>query len=243
MTLQDCFARIINLDDRTDKWNAVKHLNVERFSAVKVNDQDALQHLCLRAQAELASGRRVSEGIPSGGAVGCSLSHIAVWKEFLASKKSFCLVLEDDINCSLSDLETAVAELLKESFEIGLLGWTTPLRRPLTLHPTDASLVVPWPRGQCFYGSHAYILTRDACTRLLLESTPIQLQIDFYLQAQAWRWKMRIRKGNYQFRQLKTFSSDVMSISNFCFNCEPWWDKAVLSVAALAFVLVLLQIK
>lgn len=238
-TRSDVFARIINLDERTDRWNVVKPLGIPRFSAIKPrDDQDAAAYLSLRACAEFKAGRNVAEGIPSKGAVGVYRSHVAIWKEFLMTEMPYCLILEDDVNVDSHQLEASVQELLTQPFDIGLLGWTTPLRLPLLRDPTNSRHVIPWPRGQCFYGAHAYLITRRVAETLVRDAYPMEMQVDFYMQAKAWQQRWSVITGITQIRQFKMGSN----IQDFCLKCEPHWDK-LLALIAIAFMLLYLKTK
>jgi len=230
------FSRIINLDERTDRWARVKSLGVQRFSAIKpLDDKDAASFLSLRACAEFKAGRSVAEGIPTKGAVGVYRSHVAIWSEFLATDKPFCLVLEDDANVTRRQLEEQVKEMLALGFDIGLLGWTTPIKLPLVRDPLDARRIVPWPRGQCFYGAHAYMISRPVAQVLVREAFPMEMQLDFYMQAQAWKQHWAIRTSTKQIRQFQMGTN----IQEVCLRCEPYWDKVLAAIAVVAMLLVL----
>lgn len=228
--MDQIFARIINLKSRTDRWNRLSHLEIPRFDAVLLkSDYDAALHLSLRAKSEFQAGRRTTEGIPSKGAIGCSLSHILLWREFLKSDKEYCLVLEDD--CIIDKLDL---DILHTKFDIALLGYGVPLGIPL--HRNKDQSVIPWPKGQCFYGSHAYILTRKAAETLLVDALPIQMQIDFYIQAVAADKNLKIYTSKNRIRQSKALGTDIME--TFCLTCEPIWIKLGFSI--LTFIIIIL---
>jgi len=238
--MQHIFARIINLKSRPDRWALVKNLGIEPFEAVApTSNYEASTHLSLRAKAEFQAGRRTTEGIPSKGAVGCSLSHILLWRLFLTSNKEYCLILEDDCLTSRSELEAECEALLKlnPKFHIAMLGYSVPLGVPLTRR-ADGSIMT-WPEGQCFYGSHAYMLSREAAQILLREAMPIQMQIDFYIQSVATFSKLRVVSGRTRIRQNKAFASDIMD--NFCLTCEPIWIKLGFTILLTLIVILILS--
>jgi len=230
--MDQIFARIINLKSRTDRWNKLSHLEIPRFNAVLLkSDYDAALHLSLRAKSEFQAGRRTTEGIPSKGAIGCSLSHILVWREFLKSDKEYCLVLEDD--CIIEKLDL---DILYSTFDIALLGYGVPLGIPLNRNEDQS--VIPWPKGQCFYGSHAYMLTRKSAEILLLDALPIQMQIDFYIQAVASDRKLHIITSKHRIRQSKSLGTDIMD--NFCLTCEPIWIKLGFTLLSIIIIILVL---
>ena len=235
--METIFSRIINLKSRPDRWNLVSNLGIDRFDAVSLtSNYDASLHLSLRAKTEFQAGRRTTEGIPSKGAVGCSLSHISLWREFLKSNKNYCLILEDDCVIKKNELEKDCLQLIKNNFDIALLGYGVPLGIPLHRRPDQS--VIPWPQGQCFYGSHAYMLTRKSAEILLLDALPIQMQIDFYIQAVASDRKLHIITSKHRIRQSKSLGTDIMD--NFCLTCEPIWIKLGFTLLSIIIIILVL---
>ena len=218
----DVFARVINLSSRPDRWARIKSLGIARFDALQGNT-DALS---LHALCKFKKPRARHEDIVGLGAIGCALSHIQVWREFLESDKSHCLVLEDDIQ--LVD----VSKHIVYGADIHLLGWCG------QLHPRWGNVhndrVVPWPASCGFVGAHAYLITRHAATQLLKTALPLEMQVDYYIQSVAWRDGLVITKGRDKIRQVYT-GSDVFTL---CFMCEPVYPVAFgVALAVLVFAL------
>jgi len=233
----DVFSRIINLKTRPDRWALLSGLGVPRFEAVAPeSNYEASTHLSLRAKAEFQAGRRTTEGIPSKGAIGCSLSHILIWRLFLTTDKPYCLVLEDDVKVNKAALEAEVGSILKTDFDVGMIGYSVPLGLPLSRRPDNS--IITWPQGQCFYGSHAYVLTRRGAEILLKDALPIQMQIDFYIQAVSTFSKLRVYSGQTRIRQNKDFISDIED--RFCLTCEPIWIKLGFTVLLCLIVILIL---
>lgn len=203
------FARYINLDSRPDrrahieKSEAAKALDIQRFSAL----HGSLGVLSTRALAEWYLLRKHNHEIRTLGAIGCSLSHISLWKEFLASSYETCLILEDD--CDMTSLMDAV-ESVQPIHDIAILGWAGN-RNDIISHKT----LQPWPKSRGFWGSHAYMLTRHAAELLVFHALPITMQVDSYIQliASLYTWKVQVPSNPVKQRWSR---SDVFSLCLFC---------------------------
>lgn len=209
------FARYINLDARTDRRARMETLlqsttvPIERFSAYK----GSTDHLSLRAQAEYTLMRKHHHEIRSEGAIGCFLSHMQIWKDFLQSSATQCLVLEDDVD-SLGQLDSVVEFFSQTSWDIALLGW-----KGNRIHVMANDTVLPWPVSEGFFGTHAYMLTRYAATLLLQEAYPIDgVQIDAYMQMSAWKHSLRIVASPKKIHQ-QWGTSNIQE--SYCAFCEP----------------------
>jgi GR25 family glycosyltransferase involved in LPS biosynthesis len=169
------FGRIINLPNRVDRWERMHgymnaYPSLKRFNAISVTKEQALTVLDdnVKEKAFDPWPRNSSEEIKGTGAVGCYLSHLAVWKEFLASGQEHALILEDDLDPSqtlklLENIEWLITR--QEQWDIGLLGWVGTLYDP--------------QKG--FIGAHAYIINKYAATMLVDEALPIRKQVDFVM--------------------------------------------------------------
>lgn len=191
--------------------------DIKRFSAVRLASYDAAKSvLSLRARADVQRERVQHEALSGLGAVGCALSHFAVWSDFVASGADVCIVLEDDLNpAHAPQFDAAVDSMLaRKEWDIGLLGWCSTLptqRRP------DGSLVV-FPTTAGFSGTHAYMLTQHAARTLMQHLFPLEIQVDYAVQAIAEAHGLRMVASTAQkIRQTYT-GSDVFRM---CVLCEP----------------------
>ena len=145
-------------------------LNLQRFNAIAPSKEEALQAVDASTRKTLLDPwpRNTQEELKGVGAVGCYLSHLHIWEEFLASSDSLALILEDDVHPRhAKDLTQSIQWLMdrQEQWDIGLLGWVGTLYDPT--------------KG--FIGSHAYLLTRHGATTLVRDARPLSMQLDFYL--------------------------------------------------------------
>src|ERR1700733_4419914 len=84
-------AYVINLDTRLDRWKRFSQVdtglpNLQRFSAINgiqigdlIDNTDISEFTKLRI---LGRTRRSHEEIDAKGAIGCSLSHVNLWRQF-----------------------------------------------------------------------------------------------------------------------------------------------------------------
>jgi GR25 family glycosyltransferase involved in LPS biosynthesis len=85
------YGRYINLESRTDRKEHIERLQIEQPFFSKVTRFNAIRH--------------------GNGALGCSLSHIAVIEEFLSTDEEVLLLMEDDfVILNHANFEKFVAE-------------------------------------------------------------------------------------------------------------------------------------
>lgn len=117
------------------------------------------------------------------GEAGCALSHMCVYRKILADGLEWALILEDDIIAppELAAIADAVARCL-EGAEVALLNFDSEeivqVSRVGAIDlPATRQLVAPVHVRQPESGA-AYIITREACTRMTERAFPIQTKAD-----------------------------------------------------------------
>ncbi len=153
---------VINLDGRTDKWDAIQEkfreadiTNYERFSAIKP-DLSALSPEFYKEMSSKEKGRDERYLI---GACGCKLSHIGVIE--LARQRGYrnALIFEDDVFFleNAADLiDKALTSLGERPWDMFYLGGRHRSKRKARL--MDDHLI----RILCTYQTHAYAISRQA---------------------------------------------------------------------------------
>jgi len=194
------FIRIINLDSRPDRWKRLEHLNFQRYSAKTTSKNISLRTFC-----DMMHSRKTHQSIHGHGALGCYESHVGVWKEFLKSTEELCVIFEDDIDTKYIDLQ------IPKDCEIHLLGWCGTLK-------TIGNQVMPYPK-EGWVGAHAYCISRRVAQLLVDNAYPIEMQVDYYIQAIAYKYGLSITHSKNKIKQVWTGGSDVFSI---CLQCE-WY--------------------
>ena len=183
----------INLDKRPARYEkfckqpGVKELlpKIQRFSAVDGTLLDLMKsdQVSLQTKYNIKHKTRRSHGeINTVGAIGCSLSHYQVWQKFLKdSKASHCLVLEDDVEipvglsstiASASASASASAETKAEA-DIWALSYRL-------YDKTLVALETNWKSPVYYWGTAAYIISRQGAEKLSAAFFPIGSHMDKY---------------------------------------------------------------
>src|SRR5262245_22644458 len=174
---------VINLPHRTDRWRTLQR----RMSAagldklIKAPAVAGAQLPITTIAALLSAPANDIDEAPRSHlsltrpAIGCSLSHIAVWRWLVASDLPRLLVLEDDAapapGYSASRLRSVLAALPEQA---GLTFFGRIIMHGLAERPQGPNL----PRMYYFNGTFAYVITPRAARTLLQHIFPLQAHID-----------------------------------------------------------------
>lgn len=179
---------VINLNERPDRWKrftdqpaAYTLRRLKRHAAVngKALNYRKDKRISLHTKLNIFRNyRRSHYEIATLGAVGSSLSHIGVWRRFVASGAPQCLVLEDDAILTDDQLKKMeeLYEKLPADWGIWLLGSYKP---NLFYEPYEQR--EPWNRVYNFTAAHAYLLRRETALKLLEEPLPVETHIEYYM--------------------------------------------------------------
>jgi GR25 family glycosyltransferase involved in LPS biosynthesis len=178
---------VINMKERADRWkrftqqpviHKLKHL--KQFTAVNGKKLDYMKDRRISVRTRLnifRNYRRSHHEIATLGAVGASLSHVGVWKKFLASGAKHCLIFEDDaiLTESIFDDISRLFPKLPADWGVWVLGY---YKANLVYEPYH---VKPWNHVYKFTAAHAYLITREAAKKLLADALPIESHVDHYI--------------------------------------------------------------
>lgn len=194
-------AYVINLADRTDRWNDVLgQQDLIGIPLVRVNAVD---------QAQLLN---TSDHISVQGVVATWLSHVKAMDQFLQTDEKFALILEDDFLLSQPLQEVYSTKMEKAGIEFLQLGFLTPHFFDLTtllvhnmedlvlkifsrfpnlhLRFQEKNLVrqqkeIPfsWVLNDIRAGGHAYIVSRDFAYAMQRLNQPTCLSTDGFFMA------------------------------------------------------------
>lgn len=192
--------QVINMDDASDRMSKMKelwseHASLDRSPAVNVKGID-LETLPISEGTFIylnkLGSRQYVEEIDAIGAVGCSLSHIKLWKMAAALPEgSIMVILEDDAHPQkqiLKKLEKDPPDF--SNADIILLGWNGQTegmtqRRPFRLTSPKIFDVTSVPGTA--WGSHAYAITPRGARELLKRGEMICEHVDRHLLRVAGR--------------------------------------------------------
>jgi glycosyl transferase family 25 len=213
-------AVCITMERRTDRWKrfqdqpGIRGLTLQRFLAVDGKTLDVKTDTRITTLAKrniLTKSRRSHEEIDSIGAVGCSLSHIAVWQSMVDKKQELCLVFEDDAMIPFDFIEQA-NKCIKESllqnptqWDIWLLGgiWDD-----TSSIPNEKTVM----RVGAFMLSHAYVITLRTAKKLVEDAYPIHCHIDGWMSVYSYMNDIRLVGTNQlHLKQNPKSSTDIQS--------------------------------
>ena len=225
-------AYVVNLDRRPDRWEEFQKQplfgefkSIERFPAVdgKTLDWKNDDRISYQTRKNIEkSYRRSHYEINSLGAIGASLSHIGIWRKFLASEAKYCLVFEDDTVLKPEEL-ALIDKLCQEKmpdWNLWLIGHHNWMLEGKPINPGKKE---GWWNVDVFTGAHAYIIDRTAAEKLLEMPFPIETHIEYYMSnvAKQKGFKIVRYKGlrvGYTIEATGEDDSDTM-IKNTCPVC------------------------
>jgi GR25 family glycosyltransferase involved in LPS biosynthesis len=174
---------VINLAHRTDRWQAVS----TRMAAIGLNKlikvpavegaKLALDQIAplLGQPTSLIENAPRSHYTMTRPAVGCFLSHLAVWQWMIKNKLPRVLVFEDDATPAANFDPArfrAVISSLPQNIGLVLLG------RIIMNGMADRADGAPLARMYYFNGTFAYLITPAACRTLVSRLLPMNGHID-----------------------------------------------------------------
>jgi glycosyl transferase, family 25 len=117
------------------------------------------------------------------GTAGAALSHLSAYRKIIADELDEALVLEDDVTlpADLGSLADAVADQLTGA-EVVLLSYgswgSCKLSREGLIHLSSARLLALPIEIRLVNSGGAYIITREACERMLKSAPPVRVNPD-----------------------------------------------------------------
>ena len=114
------------------------------------------------------------KNILSKGCIGCALSHLSVWKEFLKTDEPYCIIFEDDLRI-VPDFKNKLDNLIKNTpsdFDILSIGYFNTninyiiislISHILQYKTINDFIITP----SYFLATHAYIVSRNGAEQLI----------------------------------------------------------------------------
>lgn len=185
-------AFCITLERRPDRWKRFADQygveqglpHIRRFLGVDGNKINIISDDRIAIPTKrniLIKERRSHEEIDSPGAIGCALSHIAIWQWMVDNNQPLVLVMEDDAVVppdfvSRANHLIATSSILQnpKRWDIWLIGakWGLPKKLERT---TQLERPATW------FLTHCYIITLPYASLLLKNALPITTHIDFWM--------------------------------------------------------------
>jgi glycosyl transferase family 25 len=261
--IEEIPAYCISLDRRVDRWQrfmgqtVAAGLHVKRWSAVdgRTIDVEKDERISVFARRNIVEKtRRSHEEIDSIGAVGCALSHIALWKALLESPSEYFLIFEDDAVVPADFVERANVLLRSStrlrdtsSWDVWMLGgaWKAEQSDIDTARATGEPAV---DLGR-FYLIHGYVINRRAAAAFLANCFPIQAHIDHYMSMCARFAGIRVI-GSPQLKLRQAGQASDIQMKSRCTICDIpadvegvyLWKRENVGVAAAVLGIIVIAI-
>lgn len=183
-----CNIYVINLDKNTIRWANIqkqfKRIGIEysRFSAFNGKDIELSpwrDKIHPKALDSAKRGYRYSHGDHSYGSIGCFISHVKIWYDILKSGKNEGIVFEDDISIPKDFVKkyTNMMKNVPQDWDLILFGPHILLQSVKKRKRVDQNNFI----FTHFFGTNSYVITADACRKMLQKVFPIQHQIDWWM--------------------------------------------------------------
>lgn len=195
--------------DKEQHYRDCGFTNINHFTAIdgRKLDPKKLQHdniISIRSYDDLVSGRVQHSGMPSLGAIGCSLSHYQLWKMCVDNDWPYITIAEEDNQMygqpSQKDVD-AITHTLASRPDSLFISINLQKNNQTTVH---------------FFGTHFYIASKQACRNLMETFFPIDVQVDWYVAQMSTIGKVSL-EGFPISRQNNTKGT---SIQDECISCN-----------------------
>lgn len=184
---------VINLESSKERYEYIKdNIASLGFPQLRIDAVDGrkMSKSEIDAKVDIEKYKSFSKSLPNVGTIGCYLSHVHVWEEFLRSEFEFAIIFEDDISFDPQKVRSVIDDLL----EVSALWDVVTLEQkhrglPLTIKKfkNDQELVVYLAEVT---HSGAYIINRKAAANLLKKALPIRIPLDHYF-TRGWELDLR----------------------------------------------------
>lgn len=179
--------------------------NINFFSAIDGRKLDPKKLvldkiISFRSYDDIISGRSQHSGIPSLGAIGCSLSHYNLWKLAIEKNLPNIIIIEDDFSN-------------KEPFQDDEIN---KMKKAMTYpHSVYVFANVNKNHRISFHGTHFCLLSKGACEQLIKFMFPIDTQVDAYMSDLATLKKIHLDGNNIGGPVMRS-----SSIQDVCIKCN-----------------------
>lgn len=189
ITSENTETFLINLQSNRDRYDSfvkqfnktdMKDFKLNRINAVdgrKIPEKDMKELLSEEGYKDLIEsekrGYRIKHHQMTRGSVGCYLSHMSAYKQFLDSGKEYALIFEDDVYLKKSDYIHSINSTLKEipkDWDMVLLGCVCYVcHKYKSYYDTKKFILL-----------HSYMINRESAQKIydILDGMKINKQID-----------------------------------------------------------------
>ena len=222
-------AFCINLERRPDRWQqfitqpGIQALpNVKRFLAVDGSTIDYMKddRIPLYTKKNIKNNtRRAHEEVSTVGAIGCALSHIAIWEWIVQNQAAITLVLEDDARVP-NNFGPRMNELIERSptlkdtsqWELCVLSKLRGNVKPILKDPLMSTT-------EAFGGTQCYFITLECAKRFLKDAYVLHLHIDLWMVVFKQINGLKIVCPSTLYVSQSRSPTDIQDV-NYCKMCD-----------------------
>lgn len=187
--------------------------NVNHFPAIdgRKMDINKLLHdntIGIRAYNDILFGREDHSGLPTLGAVGCTMSHCSLWNYCIDMDLPYMFIVEDDL---------ILPELTKKDIK----NIQSALEKDNGMFVSPSTKITKTNNRVYFMGTHCYFVSQNACRKLVDKCFPLQVQTDFYVAHLATIGDVNVEGYQMASQDLPALlgGSRSSSIQKFCAKC------------------------
>lgn len=132
----------------------------------------------------------------SRGALGCLLSHRALWKELITSELSYMIILEDDVSINQVSYNKILEKIdhITSNYDIFFFGANNGNSIPklfCKIKLVNNNSFIAEPIEKYLYGTYGYLVTRKGAS-ILLEHSRFGLPVDYW---SVYKSKSNVKYG------------------------------------------------
>lgn len=200
--------------------------NITHFQAVdgrKFLVESLLEEkiISIRSYNDILTVREQHSGMPSLGAIGCTMSHYELWRLCVENNLPYIAIAESDLQ--LNPIKPIIQDKIKEILE-----------RPNSVF---ISAHITRQKNTHFIGTHFYIVSNSACKELIKNAFPIDVQTDAYIAHMD-----TIKKINIEGFSIGSQKRHSSLIQNWCVKCSlptNIWMYIVIAFLSITIIILL----
>lgn len=178
--------------------------------------------ISIRSYNDILTIREQHSGMPSLGAIGCTMSHYELWRLCVEKNLPYIAVAESDLH--LNKINPIIQDKIKKILE-----------RPNSVF---ISAHITRKKNTHFLGTHFYIISNSACKELIKNAFPIDVQTDAYIAHMD-----TIKKINLEGFSIGSQKRHTSLIQNWCIKCllpTNIWTYILITLLSLTIIILLI---
>jgi len=183
---------IINLDKNPARWKRISYsafkarlpvvTRIPAFEGATIETYTGVERNWIAKESLISARSQVRNHSydHSYGSIGCSISHLRIWKKIVDENITVAVVLEDDVTIP-KNFAYRLHHLLHvapddwEFLNIGPIWLRTP---PGNITKRDG---MTFFRQGNFWGTAAYVIKLETCKKFLESAIPVKYQVDYFI--------------------------------------------------------------